>query len=75
VRIARHSTSDLVLLGSDIFRMITNLDGVGVDQSLGREIDRDDERAAQIDISDGNLGVMCISTKVRVTVYTLRRAT
>ena len=62
VRIARHSSSDLVLLVSDIFRTISNLDGVGMDESMGREIDWCEERAARInisDVSDENVSVMC----------------
>jgi hypothetical protein len=39
--------------------MIANLDWVGVDESMGREIDWSDERAARINISDENVSVMC----------------
>lgn len=56
-RIARHSSSDLVLLALDIFRKVTNFAGVDTRRSVGREIYRDDERAAQI--SDDNVNVMC----------------
>ena len=45
-----------------MFRMIANLNGVGVDGSMGREIDCSDERAARInicDVSDKNVSVMC----------------
>ena len=62
MRIARHSSSDLVLLASDIFRTIANLDRVGADGSMGREIDWCEERAARInisDVSDVNVSVMC----------------
>jgi hypothetical protein len=71
VRIARHSSSDLVLLASDIFRVVANLYGVGVDESVGREIDCSDEQAARIDISDENLSVMCTMYS-QVTVITER---
>ncbi len=59
MRIARHSSSDLDLLASDIFRVIANLGVVGADESMGREIDGSDERAAPINISDENVSVMC----------------
>ena len=59
VRIACHSFSDLVLLASDIFRVIAKLDEVGADESMGREIDWSDERAASVNISDENVSVMC----------------
>ena len=39
--------------------MIANLDGVGVDESMGREKDWSDERAARINIGDENVSVMC----------------
>jgi hypothetical protein len=39
--------------------VIANLDGVGVDESMGRKIDWGDERAARINISDENVSIMC----------------
>lgn len=59
MRVARHSSSDLVLLASDIFRVVASLYGVGVDESMGREMGCSDEQAARINISDENLSVMC----------------
>jgi hypothetical protein len=52
-RTARHSSSDLALVASDIFRMVDNLKGVvaNAKESVGREINRKDGRAALI--SDG----------------------
>jgi hypothetical protein len=49
--------------------MIANLDGVGADESMGREIDLSDERAARINISDENVSVMC-ALYSQVTVIT-----
>jgi hypothetical protein len=70
VRTACHSSSDLVLLASDIFRVIANLDGVA-DESMGRETDWTDERAARINISDENVSVMC-TMHSQVTVISER---
>jgi hypothetical protein len=45
-------------MASDIFRVVRSLiEVVGVRESMGREIERDDERATFI--SDGNPDVMC----------------
>ena len=60
LRIARHSSSDLVLLALDIFRMVTvDLKGVGAKKMVGRDIYSNDERAARLRLSDGGVNVMC----------------
>ena len=59
------------MLAFDIFRVIANLDGIGADESMGRETDWRDERAARINISDENVSVMC-TTHGQVTVISER---
>ena len=59
MRIARHSSSDLVLLASDIFRMVVDLKWVGEKRTVGRNIYLNDRRRA-VQLSDESVGVMCM---------------
>jgi hypothetical protein len=62
LRIARHSSSDLALLGLDIFRMAAvDLKGVGAKKMVGRDLysNSNDEQAARLRLSDGGVNVMC----------------